>query len=192
MSDSEQQKMENENPQGEEQKNIFDRLGDLCKRMVIGIFIFIFQKLPLKIWKIISNIERLKKIFRYIHSIMRAIMWAAILFILLCLGWIVFWYQKFMIFWKSVWNWICEFCRNVLWVYFRDFLTFLRFNAGWIWMTLAICGCIYGLLYVTLKRRAKRQGKVFNGLWGWLRRRKKTGEDSQPEIPGEAAQPEKQ
>lgn len=62
----------------------------------------------------------------------------------------------------------------LLWVavVFPGFI--LRVNTGWewIWTILALLGSAYGLLYVTLKRRARRKGKEFRGFFGWMRRRK--------------------
>ena len=173
MSENDKNEMENENPQGEEQRNIFDHIGDWFKKMLIGIFIFVFQKLPVRLWKIISDFERLKKYFKYLYSIIRAVVLGLLVFIIICLGWIVFWYEKFIAFWQYCWEKIMDFFSYVLML--------IRLNAGWIWMVLTICGCIYGLLYVTLKRRAQRQGKAFNGLFGWLRKNKKTDEVPQLE-----------
>lgn len=114
-------------------RSIFDAIGDLFAKMLKGIFVFIFCKLPLKFWRIIWN----KRFFRYLYSIARVVflglLWVAVLFLGFFFGEI----------------------------------------AGGIWMILALSGSAYGLLYVTLKRRARRKGKEFRGVFGWMRRRKK-------------------
>lgn len=113
-------------------RSIFDDIGDFFAKMLKGIFVFVFCKLPLKLWRIIWN----KRFFRYLCSIARvvflALLWVAVLFLGRLFGVI----------------------------------------AGEIWMILALLGSAYGLLYVTLKRRARRKGKEFRGVFGWMRRRK--------------------
>ena len=133
--------------------------------MLKGIFVFVFGKLPLKLWRVISNIEHLKKFFRYLYSIARAILLCVLWIVAVFLGWWIFLREQFERFWRAVWDWICMLLCHTL--------VFLRANAGWIWMVLALMGSAYGLLYVTLKRRAKKKGKEFSGVLGWLHRKKK-------------------
>lgn len=152
-------------------ENIFDVIGDFFAKMLKGIVVFVFCKFPVKLWKIISDIEQLKNILRYLASIVRAIIlcviWVAIVF----LGWWVFLREKFVAFWKMVWE--------AMHGLFLHTFNFIKGNAGWLWMILAISGSIYGLLYVTLKRRAERDGKEFLGVFGWLRRKKGSNKESE-------------
>ena len=153
----------------ENHRNIFDIIGDFFAKMLKGIFVFVFCKLPVKIWQVISDIEQLKKIFKCLYSILRMVvlvlLWVAVVF----LGFWIFMKEKLIEFvtslWRNVWSGICNL--------FLHTFEFLKDNAGWIWMILALCGSMYGLLYVTLKRRAKKKGKEFRGVFGWMRRRKK-------------------
>ena len=146
------------------QKNIFDAIGDFFAKMLKGIFIFVFCKIPVNLWNLLSDIEQLKKLLKYLYSIIRAIVLCAIWIVVVFIGWWFFLREQFIKFWLQVWDLVLQF-------YFHT-LVFLKENAGWIWMILALCGSIYGLLYVTLKRRSKRLGKDFHGVFGWLKKSK--------------------
>ena len=45
----------------ESHRNFFDIIGDFFAKMLKGIFVFVFCKLPVRLWKILSDIEQLKK-----------------------------------------------------------------------------------------------------------------------------------
>ncbi len=162
--------LDTNNVSQESSENIFDVIGDFFAKMLKGIFVFVFCKLPIELWKIISNIEQLKKILKYLYSIVRAIVLCLLWIVVVFLGWWFFLREQFIRFWQKVWELTCMF--------FFHTLDFFKANAGWIWMIVALSGSIYGLLYVTLKRRASRQGKEFKGVFGWLKRHKKA--DNEP------------
>ena len=161
----------------ESHRNFFDIIGDFFAKMLKGIFVFVFCKLPVRLWKILSDIEQLKKLFKYLYSIVRAVVlcliWVAVVF----LGWWFFLREQFVRFWQMVWEWIQMF--------FFHTLDFVKANAGSIWMILALCGSVYGLLYVTLKKRAKRKGKEFRGVFGWLKKRKEAKEEGDNAFPSQ-------
>jgi hypothetical protein len=130
------------------QRNFFDRVGDFFERMIIGIFVFIFVKIPHKILKAIFNLERLKKLLRYLYSIMRAVVLCAIWISLVLLGWFLFLKEQFFKFWSRVWDLL----GNGL----IKLVEFIDGYMAWIWMILALCGSVYGLTYIVLKRRRRR------------------------------------
>ena len=131
------------------QRNVFDQIGDFFLKMIKGIFAFVFCKIPKKIWEIIRDLERLKRILRYLYSIMRALVLCLVWISLVFFGWWFFLRDQFIAFWKNVWGLFCYI--------FGSFLEFLWDQSAWIWMILALCGSVYGLAYVTLKKRAKKK-----------------------------------
>jgi hypothetical protein len=155
-------KLEN---QLEEQRSLIDRIGDVFAKMVKGIFIFAFWKLPSKLWDLITDLEKLKKVLKWLKSIFRTIFYILLWIVIVFLGWWLFLKEKFIRFLLSV--------RDLLQRCFFHTLEFLKANAGWIWMIIALMGSAYGLAYVTLKHHAKKKGKEFRGVFGWLRRKKK-------------------
>lgn len=136
-------------PEEERKRNFFDKIGDFFAKMLKGIFIFVFCKLPVRIWKIITNIEQLKKLLKWLYSFLRAVVLCVLWICVVFLGWWYFLNEQFIRFWCGVWEWTCH--------AFTNLQLFLKVNAGWIWMILALCGSCYGLLYVSLKRRKKRK-----------------------------------
>ena len=140
---------EEERQQEERHRNIFDIIGDFFAQMLKGIFIFIFCKVPIKIWEIISNVEQLKKLIKLLYSFFRALILCLIWIGIVFLGWWYFLNEQFIKFWCGVWKRLC--------LAFTNLQLFLKANAGWMWMILALCGSFYGLMYLTLKRRKKRK-----------------------------------
>ena len=63
---------------------------------------------------------------------------------------------------------------------------FLVANAGVIWTVIALLGSIYGILYVTLKKRAKKRGVEFRGVFRHKVKRRsevtETAEESTKEV----------
>ncbi|MBP1588896.1 MAG: hypothetical protein ILO10_01725 [Kiritimatiellae bacterium] len=135
----------------EEHKNLFDIIGDFFYRMVKGIFIFAFWKLPKLIWKIVFNIEFIKRCLKYAKSIVRAIFWGVLWVAIVFAAWMAFGWQKFVDFWTAVGNW--------LWHVLLHIGVFFANNFGVIWMVVALMGSVYGLIFVTLRRRKKRRLK---------------------------------
>ncbi len=150
------------------QRGWIDRIGDFFAKMVKGIFIFAFWRLPYKLWQILTDIEQLKKLLKWLKSIIRMVFWVVSWIVLIFLGWWIFLKETFIRFWIAVQDLFLQFWYHTL--------IFLKANAGWIWMIIALMGSAYGLLYVTLKRRAKKKGKEFSGVFGWLH--KKNGNES--------------
>ena len=158
-----------------ERRNFFDVIADFFKTMTIGVIKFAFVKLPKAIWDFIVGTDW-RKVLKRIYSMWRAIMWCSIWLFVIFAGWIAFALEKFLSFWRWVGNWILD----VL----LAFWTLIMDNAGPIWFVIAIIGSVYGLLYVTLKRRARRKNIPFHGVFGFLRRKK--AQKSAPEENGNA------
>lgn len=182
---------EHKNEEGK--RNVFDVIGDFFAKMLKGIFLFIFCKIPIKIWRIVSNTEQLKRLLKVSYSILRACFLCAIWISLVFLGWWFFLREQFIKFWlrcwQVVWDGIYLFCQNTL--------LFMKNNAGWIWMILTLCGSAYGLMYVTLKRKkmknnAGRTWKILtlsgyvNGLKHMILKRKKKQKHTSESLSNDA------
>lgn len=147
-------------PSGEED-GILDVIADFFKLMTLGIIKFAFWKVPLFIWL------QLKKFFlwlrKYLYSVGRAIFWFLVWILIVFAAWIAFGLRQFLRFW----SWIGRILANMgsaIW-------HFLIENAGPIWFVIAIIGSVYGLLYVTLKRRAQKKNIPFYGVFTFLKHR---------------------
>ena len=148
-----------------EKRYFFDVIGDFFERMTIGIFKFAFYKFPVFIYRLIS---------RRILGFIRAVFWCTVWLFVICAAWLLTAFEAFLEFWRGIWHII------------RDLLIAMKDYAGPIWFCIAIAGSVYGLLYVTLKWRAKKKNVPFNGVFSFLRRRKKQNSSNIPEhAPGE-------
>ena len=152
-----------------EKRNFFDKVADFFKKMTIGIVKFTWKLLR---W-IFSN---WRAILRIIYSLGRAILWGMVWLLAIFAGWIAFALEKFLKFWRWV--------RDLLLDLLREFWAVVADHAGEIWFVIAIIGSVYGLLYVTLKRRAKRKNLPFNGVFPFLHRRKKKPAANEPVADG--------
>lgn len=135
-----------------EKRYFFDMIGDFFEKMTIGIFKFAFYKLPLSIYHLIS---------RRVIGLLRAIFWCTVWVLVIGAAWGLAAFDAFLNFWRGVWAMIREFVLNI-----QDYIAPL-------WFCIAIIGSVYGLLYITLHWRAKKQNRPFNGVFSFLRRRKK-------------------
>ena len=142
---------EHKNEEGK--RNVFDVIGDFFAKMLKGIFLFIFCKIPIKIWRIVSNTEQLKRLLKVSYSILRACFLCAIWISLVFLGWWFFLREQFIKFWlrcwQVVWDGIYLFCQNTL--------LFMKNNAGRTWKILTLSGYVNGLKHMILKRKKKQK-----------------------------------
>ena len=164
-----------QSPEQRETRGMFDSVADFFKVMTLGIFKFAFYKLPLFIWEQISKIDVLS-IFRYLRGIGRALFWCLVWLSIVFAAWIAFGLKQFLRFW----TWIGGRLANMG----GAFLHFFIENAGPIWFVIAIFGSIYGLLYITLKRRARRRNIPFTGVFAFLKRRRNKTNGFAPERDG--------
>ena len=138
-----------------ERRNIFDAIGDFFLKMVKGVFIFAFWKLPRFLWRLIVNI----RVWRYIKSISRAIFWAAVWFVVVFGAWITFDFERV----KRVFLWLRDVFIDRLVDIVIHFFQYIHSYANEIWIIIALFGSAYGLAYVSVKSvkriRAKRKAK---------------------------------
>lgn len=133
----------------EDSRNIFDRIGDFFFRMVKGVFIFAILKLPRIIWRFVTCVEHLKFLLRYAKSIIRAVFWFVAWVTIVFAAWMAFGWEAFVRFWSAV----GELMVNIM----ISLWNMLYENFGIIWMVIALIGSVYGLIFVTLKRRRSRR-----------------------------------
>ena len=156
-----------------EKRNFFDKVADFFEKMFFGIIEFTGKSI-VKLFKwIFSN---WRAILRIIYSLGRAILWGMVWLLAIFAGWIAFALEKFLKFWR----WVGDHLLDLL----REFWAMISAHAGEIWFVIAIIGSVYGLLYVTLKRRAKRKNLPFNGVFSFLHRRKKKPAANEPVADG--------
>ena len=140
----------------------FDRIGDFFQKMTVGIVRFAFIKLPVRLFRFLFNWKRWLDILRFLKRFGRAAFWVMTWLFLVQAYFIVRDVTKFINFWRDVWNYVITFFLHgivkVLW-------DFLVMNGGVIWTIIALLGSVYGILYVTLKKRAQKRGVEFHGVF---------------------------
>ena len=162
-------KAENENINNEEKfeipvkRSFFDIIADFFKLMVLGILKFTFIKIPKFICKLLSW-ENIKAVIKFFYSIWRALFWCTVWLGIVFAAWIAFGLKQFLNFWQGIGRYILQLLAA--------FANIIVANAGPIWFVIAIIGSIYGLVYMTLKKRATRKGVKFKGVFGFLHRKK--------------------
>ena len=166
--------------ESEGRRDFFERIGDFFQKMTVGIFKFAFYKLPVFIVKFILGMN-FRAILKRLYNIGRIIFWFTVWVLVIFVGWIAFALQQFLNFWRWVWTKIVDLAQ-IIWLFVSD-------NIGPIWFVIAIIGSIYGLLYVTLRHRAKRKNRPFNGVFPFLHR--KRNKDSAGENPNGGSEPQK-
>lgn len=130
-------------------RNIFDRIGDFFFRMVKGVFIFAILKLPHLIWRCITCVEYLKFILKYTKSILWAVFWFTVWVAIVFAAWMAFGWEAFVRFWTAVGDLLLDLLMAIWNVIYGNF--------GVIWMVIALIGSVYGLIFVTLKKRRSRR-----------------------------------
>lgn len=118
---------------------LFDKTGSLFSKMVRGIFVFIFQRLPVGLWHAFINDKFGKLVWAFVTMMLWASMWIVLVFA----SWIIIDIEKFKKFWLSVW----QFC----WKYIDIDFGFVVSYLDDIWIGLALLGSVYGLLFVPAK-----------------------------------------
>ena len=160
-----------DNESKNQHESSFDIIADFFKRMTIGILRFVFLKIPDFIWKGIRYLFReFPTVLAFLKKIWRMVFWFTAWVMIVFAAWLAFGFKQFVRFWAWVGSGILSIltaCGN-----------FVVDNAGPIWFIIAICGSIYGLLYVSLKKRAKKKGVPFRGVFAFLRRKKANTENS--------------
>lgn len=151
-----------------EKKAFFDAVADFFQLMTKGIFVFAFYKLPCKIIKWIINLNYIA-ILKFLFSMWRAVLWISIWISVVFAAWILLALEKFVQFWTFVGQQIWRFIKFIA----EHFFHILREYGPEIWFGIAVIGSIYGLLYLTLKRRAQKKNVPFHGVFGFLRKKKK-------------------
>ena len=102
----------------------------------------------------------------------RLIFWATAWFFAMLLGFIVFAWGKFIDFWIWVWNKLVYIIDNFIPYFIKNIFPFIKEHGGEIWLVIAAIGSLYGIVYVTLKRRATKRNIPFYGVFGFLKRKK--------------------
>ena len=102
----------------------------------------------------------------------RLIFWLTIWIFTMLLGFIAFAWQKFVNFWIWIWDKLVYFVENFIPVFLKHVWPFFKEHGGEIWLVIAAIGSLYGILYVTLKKRAQKRNQPFNGLFKWLKKNK--------------------
>lgn len=154
-------------------KNIFDRLADFFEKMTIGVFKFAWKMLK---WLYLNFGKIFAKILHYLRAMGRLIFWITIWIFTMLLGFIAFAWQKFVNFWIWVWDKLVYFVENFIPVFLKHVWPFLKEHGGEIWLVIAAIGSLYGILYVTLKKRAQKRNQPFKGIFGWLKKNKTDGD----------------
>ena len=129
-------------------RNIFDRIGDFFFRMVKGVFIFAILKLPRLIWRCVTCVEYLKFLLKYTKSILWAVFWFTTWVAIVFAAWMAFGWEAFVGFWTAVGDLLLDLFIAIWNVIYGNF--------GVIWMVIALIGSVYGLIFVTLKKRRSR------------------------------------
>ena len=154
-------------------KNIFDRLADFFEKMTIGALKFPWEMLK---WLYLNIRKILAIILKYLGAMGRLIFWITIWIFTMLLGFIAFAWQKFVNFWSWVWDKLVYFVENFIPVFLKHVWPFLKEHGGEIWLVIAAIGSLYGILYVTLKKRAQKRNQPFKGIFGWLKKNKTDGD----------------
>lgn len=140
-----------------EPRFFLDKVADFFKKMTIGVFKFAFWELPRFIGRWLFNWKRWKDIFLFLKRAARAIFWMTLWFVLAFAAWIAFDLSTFIWVWTS----IGSFLWNVV-------VGVWHFTVEWfnvIWTIIALLGSMYGIAYVTLKKRAIKQDREFRGVF---------------------------
>ncbi|MGN0852142.1 MAG: hypothetical protein ACI4Q3_02060 [Kiritimatiellia bacterium] len=132
--------------QAGESRNMFDRIGDFFLRMIKGVLIFAFLKVPCFIWRNIIN----RKVWQLIKSFSRMCFYGALWLLLVFGMWMTFDLQTFISFWSFVglgtvnalaWIWaiICTYANGA-------------------WVTVALLGSVYGIVAVRQRKSKPADG----------------------------------
>lgn len=161
----------------------FDRIGDFFQKMTLGIVRFAFVELPVRLFRMLFNWKRWLDILRFLKRFGRAVFWVVTWLFLIQAYFIIRDVAKFLNFWRDVWNYVVTcFLHGIV----KVLWDFLVANAGVIWTVIALLGSIYGILYVTLKKRAKKRGVEFRGVFRHKVKRRsevtETAEESTKEV----------
>lgn len=159
------------NEDQKENKSIADSIADFFKIMTFGVFKFAFWILPKYIYKTIKALGW-KKIVAFLCSIWRALFWFTVWVVVVFAAWLAFGLQQFLRFWA----WVGDSIEDMV----VGFWHFIANNAGPIWFFIAIIGSVYGLLYMTMKKKHitfKAAVKFIKDAVKFIKRRKVETDD---------------
>ena len=118
---------------------ILNKIGDFFSKMIRGIIVFAFVKLPIWMFRSLFTMKWLRLFISAWRALMLMMIWIAIVFA----AWLVWDMEKFIRFWRTTWM-LCQELLLLAWAV-------IRLHGDQIWFCIALIGSVYGLVFLPAK-----------------------------------------
>ena len=118
---------------------ILNKIGDFFSKMIRGIIVFAFVKLPIWMFRSLFTMKWLRLFISAWRALMLMMIWIAIVFA----AWLVWDMEKFIRFWRTTWM-LCQKLLHLAWAV-------IRLHGDQIWFCIALIGSVYGLVFLPAK-----------------------------------------
>lgn len=118
---------------------ILNKIGDFFSKMIRGIIVFAFVKLPIWMFRSLFTMKWLRLFISAWRALMLMMIWIAIVFA----AWLAWDMEKFIRFWRTTWM----HCQELL----LSALEVIRSHGEQIWFCIALIGSVYGLVFLPAK-----------------------------------------
>lgn len=118
---------------------ILNKIGDFFSKMIRGIIVFAFVKLPIWMFRSLFTMKWLRLFISAWRALMLMMIWIAIVFA----AWLAWDMEKFIRFWRTTWM----HCQELL----LSALEVIRSHGEQIWICIALIGSVYGLVFLPAK-----------------------------------------
>lgn len=118
---------------------ILNKIGDFFSKMIRGIIVFAFVKLPIWMFRSLFTMKWLRLFISAWRALMLMMIWIAIVFA----AWLAWDMEKFIRFWRTTWM----LCQELL----LSALEVIRSHGEQIWICIALIGSVYGLVFLPAK-----------------------------------------
>ncbi len=118
---------------------ILNKIGDFFSKMIRGIIVFAFVKLPIWMFRSLFTMKWLRLFISAWRALMLMMIWIATVFA----AWLAWDMEKFIRFWRTTWMR----CQELL----LSALEVIRSHGEQIWFCIALIGSVYGLVFLPSK-----------------------------------------
>lgn len=118
---------------------ILNKIGDFFSKMIRGIIVFAFVKLPIWMFRSLFTMKWLRLFISAWRALMLMMIWIATVFA----AWLAWDMEKFIRFWRTTWMR----CQELL----LSALEVIRSHGEQIWFCIALIGSVYGLVFLPAK-----------------------------------------
>lgn len=118
---------------------ILNKIGDFFSKMIRGIIVFAFVKLPIWMFRSLFTMKWLRLFISAWRALMLMMIWIATVFA----AWLAWDMEKFIRFWRTTWMR----CQELL----LSALEVICSHGEQIWFGIALIGSVYGLVFLPAK-----------------------------------------